>query len=202
VTGSERCLHLHPQQVEPEINTEIRFVHEDDAIVVLEKPGTLPMRPGGAFRRNTLQFILDAIYRPYRLRPVYILDPDVTGLCVFAKTRQIAGHLKPQFSHHKINATFLARFEGKPTEISFQSELDAGRMATESLGQDAAGNGAVLKVKADFIEIPVIREELRQKGSVTGDHGGLDLHLSQLTITHPLSHEEIRFEAERPGWAR
>ena len=202
VAGSERYLHLYPQQIEPEINPDIRFVHEDDAIVVLEKPLSLPMCPGGFFRRNTLQFILDTIYRPYRLRPVYMLDSDATGLCVFAKTRQIAGHLKPQFAHHKIKAAFLARFNGNPTELSFRSKVDAGNLAIKPLGQDVTGNGNVLEVKTDFIDIPVIRDELQKQASEAGDLERLDLHLSQLTITHPLSHQEIQFEAERPDWDR
>lgn len=200
VAANERCLHLYPRQAEPDINTDIRLIHEDDAIVVLEKPAPLPMRPGGQFRRNTLQYILDTVYRPYRLRPITILDSDATGLCVFAKTRQIAGHLKPQFSHHKITATTLCRLEGKPAKVNAVSDRDGGRIEINPLGNDSTGKGTVLELKTDFVETPVIRQELDNLVSGAGCHPETRMHLSSLEFVHPLTHEKMRFEAKRPDW--
>ena len=40
--------------MEPPVSTEIRLLHEDEALVVLHKPAPLPMHPSGRFNRNTL----------------------------------------------------------------------------------------------------------------------------------------------------
>ena len=159
------------------------------------------MRPGGLFRRNTLQFILDSVYRPYRLRPAYLLDPDATGLCVFAKTRQIAGHLRPQFTHHKIATTILCRLGGNPADGDAGSKKEGGRIEIDTLGNDSTGKGTVLELKTDFFEIGTIRQELDKRFSGAGCPADTRLHLSRLQIAHPLSREKMRFEAERPDWA-
>jgi 23S rRNA-/tRNA-specific pseudouridylate synthase len=57
--------------VEPEVSAAIEVIHEDEAIVVLNKPAPLPMHAGGRFNRNTLQYILEQVYYPQKPRPAH-----------------------------------------------------------------------------------------------------------------------------------
>ncbi len=98
--GADKCvrageLYLHQMAVasEPDVNVSIRILQEDDAIVAIEKPAPLPMHPSGRFNRNTLQWILNEVYHPHKLRPMHRLDANTTGVVVFARTRQFAERL-------------------------------------------------------------------------------------------------------------
>ena len=108
-----------PATSEPDVNAAIRVLHEDDAIVVINKPAPLPLHPSGRFNRNTLQWILNEVYHPQKLRPVHRLDANTTGIVVFARTRHFAGQLQPQFAAGNVEKLYLARIQGHPPETQF-----------------------------------------------------------------------------------
>src|SRR5207248_1832292 len=47
VSAGERYFQKIPSLVEPEVNADITVLHEDEALIVLNKPAPLPMHPGG-----------------------------------------------------------------------------------------------------------------------------------------------------------
>ncbi len=96
------------------------MLHEDDAIVVVNKPAPLPMHPCGRFNRNTLTWILNEAYGPLRLRPAHRLDADTSGVVVLSKTRDIARRLQPQFEAGQVAKRYLARVYGAPAEDMFE----------------------------------------------------------------------------------
>ncbi|MDX2108956.1 MAG: sulfurtransferase [Verrucomicrobiota bacterium] len=114
VRAGERCLHLKPGQVEPDVNAAIELLYEDEALVILNKPAPLPMHPGGRFFRNTLQEILHAAYAPLKPRPAHRLDANTTGLVVCARTHQMAGKVQPQFAKGLVKKTYLVKVNGHP----------------------------------------------------------------------------------------
>ncbi|HEV8540764.1 MAG TPA: pseudouridine synthase, partial [Verrucomicrobiae bacterium] len=119
VRSGERYLHKTAAIIEPAVNANIEILHEDEAIIVLNKPAPLPMHPSGRFNRNTLQFILNQVYYPQKPRPAHRLDANTTGLCLVARTRHFASLLQPQFERGLIKKTYLARVHGTPTEDFF-----------------------------------------------------------------------------------
>ena len=131
VRPGERYLHRMPATSEPDVNVSIRVLHEDDALVVLNKPAPLPLHPSGRFNRNTLQSILHQVYRPLKLRPVHRLDANTTGVVVFAKTRIFAGQLQSQFAFGSVQKTYLARIQGHPPEQQFACDAPIGSGTTE-----------------------------------------------------------------------
>ena len=120
VRAGERLLHTMPATREPDVAVAIEILHEDDAIVVINKPAPLPMHPCGRFNRNSLTFILNQVYRPMRLLPVHRLDADTTGVVVFAKTREVARHLQSQFETGAVQKTYVARVLGHPMGDVFE----------------------------------------------------------------------------------
>ena len=120
VRSGERLLHTMPATCEPDVAVTIAILHEDDAIVVINKPAPLPMHPCGRFNRNSLTHILNQVYRPLRLLPVHRLDADTTGIVVFAKNREVARTLQERFEASAMHKAYLARVLGHPAEDNFE----------------------------------------------------------------------------------
>ena len=97
VRSGERYHLVEKKLREPNVNPDIRILHEDEAIIVLHKPASIPMRPTGPFHRNTVQHILTHAYHPQKPRACHHLDAETAGVAVFARTRHFAGLIQPQF---------------------------------------------------------------------------------------------------------
>lgn len=156
VKEGERFLHRIPNYVEPAVSTNVQLVHEDDAIVVVNKGAPLPVHPSGRFNKNTLQSILMSAYHPEKLRPSHRLDANTTGLVVFARRTVFASRLQSQFSDGSVEKTYLVRVNGTPPWDAMECNLaieneplpNGGRRLSES-GQPACTRFSVVKREAD-----------------------------------------------------
>lgn len=131
VRAGERYLHRAPQQVEPAVNFDLQFLYEDEVLLVLNKPAPLPMHAGGRFNRNTLQYVLEEIYRPQKPRPAHRLDANTTGVLVIARTRHFAGQLQPLFAAGAVRKRYLVRVTGHPPDDGFACDAPVGTEAGE-----------------------------------------------------------------------
>ena len=127
VHAGERLLHRLPQTTEPVVNGNVTVLHEDEALIVLSKPAPLPMHPGGRYTRNTLQQILNTVYRPQKPKPAHRLDANTTGLVIVARSRHFAGRLQSQFAEGRIGKTYLVRVQGHPAADEFRCDAPIGR---------------------------------------------------------------------------
>lgn len=109
-------------QSEPDVNADITILHEDTALIVVNKPAPLPMHPSGRYNRNTLQWILRATYAPHKPRPAHRLDANTSGVAVFTRTAAYARVLQPQFERGEVDKCYLARVIGQPPEDVFQCD--------------------------------------------------------------------------------
>lgn len=114
VRAGERYGRLFPGLIEPPVNVEVGWLYEDDSLIVLAKPAPLPMHPCGRFNRNSLEWMLHEVYRPFKPRPAHRLDANTTGVVVFTKSRSIASRLQPQFENGGVSKTYLARVKPSP----------------------------------------------------------------------------------------
>jgi UPF0176 protein len=121
VRTGERYLHKIPGAVEPDVNMQIEILHEDEALIVINKPAPLPMHAGGRFCRNTLQYVLNAVYAELQQkpRPSHRLDANTTGIVVVARTRHFAGQIQPQFARGEVAKVYLVRVQGHPAANEF-----------------------------------------------------------------------------------
>ncbi len=230
VRGGERVIQIFPAAVEPPVSSAIELLHEDEAIVVVDKPAPLPMHAGGSFHRNTLQHLLNLAYAPKPLRPTHLLDAHTTGLVIFARTRHFARLLQRQFLDGAVDHRYLVRAHGHPSDDTFFASTPAGcgahplderPLSTGFQVIDRSSDGTCL-LEATFAagRTEQIRRHLWQLGfPVVGDltylpdmgHGEtrsrdstaqpLLLHAWQLTLRHPHSGAPIHFQTARPdGW--
>lgn len=238
VRAGERVLQIFPPEVEPDVSTGIRILHEDEAMVVLHKPAPLPMHPSGRFHRNTLQHLMGLVYDPPQVvRIVHRLDANTTGLVVMARTRHFAKLLQRQFIEGRVEKTYLVRVNGHPVEDSFVCEAPisdevgrAGSRAIDEDGQSArtefrilercedgttlleanpvTGRTNQIRIHLWHLRMPVVGDPTYLSGGAIAARQTLDiadepmqLMAWKLAFEHPLKHERVEFEGQRPDWA-
>lgn len=198
VHAGERYLRWEPRTREPDVNVDIRIVHEDEAVIVLNKPAPLPVHPSGQFNRNTLAHILSLVYEPQRPRAAHRLDANTAGLIVFSRTRHMAGLLQPQFARGEVEKVYLARIQGHPPEDRFRCTApissDAGevgsRVIDEQDGLPAVTNFTVLRRLGDGTAVVEARP-------LTGRTNQIRVHLWQLGW--PIYGDQLYLQAQRLG---
>jgi len=185
VRGGERVLQLFPAEIEPEVSAEIRILHEDDAILIVQKPAPLPMHASGRFHRNTLQNLLNPAYAPKFPRPVHRLDANTTGLVLFARTRHFCRLLQRQFIEGKVEKTYLVRAQGHPVQDVFFSEA-AISCEPEAMGTRTIDEENGLAARTDFVVIGRCTDgtTLLEAKLGTGRTNQIRIHLWQLG--HPV----------------
>jgi RluA family pseudouridine synthase len=157
VRAGERYLHKFPNQTEPDVNARVEILHEDEALIVVNKPAPLPMHTGGRFHLNTLQHILNAAYHPQKPRPAHRLDANTTGLVLVTRTQHFAGKLQPQFAKGLVEKTYLVRVNGLPSEKEFSCDApisaEAGELGSRKVdlqnGLESRTEFRVLQKNAD-----------------------------------------------------
>ncbi len=112
------------------------IVHEDDDLVVVDKPpGLLSATPPGSDEPSVFRMLQEALRSKSKERAVWIihrLDREASGLLVFARTENAFRWLKEDFRARRVERRYLALIEGHlppPTgdEGLFQSFLREDR---------------------------------------------------------------------------
>jgi 23S rRNA pseudouridine1911/1915/1917 synthase len=134
------------ERVLPE-SLPISIVHEDSALLVLNKPPGLVVHPGAGNRTHTLQNALLAhdplLSRVPRAGLVHRLDKDTSGLLVVARTPTAHARLVTALAGHEIEREYLALCLGAPTgggrieEPIGRHRRERTRMAVRGDGREA-----------------------------------------------------------------
>lgn len=196
--AGERFYRKIPAEVEPAVSADIRILHEDEAIVVINKPAPLPIHPSGRFNRNTLQAILQTVYHPQKPRPAHRLDANTTGLVIFTRTRHFAKFVQPQFERGEVQKTYLARVGGHPLKDTFSCDAPIGdepvsagaRQVDEVNGLPARTEFRVLRRDADGTSLLEARP-------LTGRTNQIRLHLWHLGF--PICGDPVYLPGRRLG---
>ncbi|MBI3455765.1 MAG: RluA family pseudouridine synthase [Candidatus Rokubacteria bacterium] len=124
--GPDRTVVLSPQGrvVFP---SALRLVHEDDDLLVIDKPaGLLSIATQRERGRTVYRLVWDylaAASPPRRPFIVHRLDRETSGLLVFAKSPRVKQHLQTQFEARTVERMYVAVVEGRVSE-------DRGRLSS------------------------------------------------------------------------
>lgn len=153
VRAGEQFAHLQSATTEPDVNPQIQLLYEDDALVVVSKPAPLPVHPSGRFNRNSLQWILNSVYAPLKLRPIHRLDANTTGIVVFAKTRSATAALQPQFASGEIEKVYLVRVQGIVDWERHVCEVPISRDPAQCGGRTVAADGLPSRTRFERLRL-------------------------------------------------
>ena len=105
----------------------IEVVHEDEDIIVVDKPSTLPIHPCGGYNYNSLIHILAAQDPTLkdRLSPIHRLDRLTSGLSIIAKKKDVAKKMgKCILDREHCEKVYLAKVRGKfPCDASTDKRI-------------------------------------------------------------------------------
>ena len=133
-------------------------VHEDEHVLVIDKPAGLVVHPGAGHARGTLAAAVLAhapqtagVGGPRRPGVVHRLDKDTSGLLVLAKTAGAYESLTAQLAERSVSRVYLAVAHGRLTTTTVRIDKPIGRdprdrkrMAVRPAGQ---GRRAVTHVR-------------------------------------------------------
>jgi 23S rRNA pseudouridine955/2504/2580 synthase len=91
-----------------------RILHEDEALLVLNKPAGLAVQGGTGTMRHLDGMLAGLAAGDERPRLVHRLDRDTSGLLVVAKTAAAAASLTEAFRRHRVEKLYWALVLGRP----------------------------------------------------------------------------------------
>ena len=207
----------------PDVPLDI--LHEDAAILVLNKPAGLLTVPGKLEgRQDCLITRLQAAR--WDALTVHRLDCDTSGVIIFARTKQAQGFLGQEFEQRRAQKTYVARLQGDLAGDSGTVDLplgsdwdfrprqkvdhDKGRPAVtdwqvtgRSPGETRVrltphtGRSHQLRVHMLSLGHPILGDQIYAPDT-TRDHPRLMLHANTLSLHHPVTKERVSFTAPTP----
>jgi len=136
------------REAEPEPETPLHFgvVHDDGALLVVDKPAGLPVHPTARYHAHTFTAVAKARFPDRKVDPAHRLDRETSGLLACGTATEHTTRLKAAFASGRVEKRYLAVCEGWPAEDRF--EVDAPLALTEAslvrvrMHVDAAGAAA------------------------------------------------------------
>lgn len=205
--------------------TPLQILHEDAAIIVVDKPAGLLTVPGKLEgRQDCLITRLQAAR--WDALTVHRLDCDTSGVIIFARTKQAQGFLGQEFEQRRAQKTYIARLQGrlKPDAGTVDLPLgsdweyrprqkvdhDKGRPAItdwqvidQTEGETRVrltphtGRSHQLRVHMLALGHPILGDQIYAPETLV-DHSRLMLHAETLALHHPATKERVSFTAPAP----
>jgi 23S rRNA pseudouridine1911/1915/1917 synthase len=192
---------------------DYEIVHQDEEVVVVNKPAGLLTAPTPESDRNNLSDLLSRRLGR-RVYVVHRLDLQTSGVLVFALTREANKALSEQFRAHTVDREYLAVVRGEwPKHMVTVEDPVGGKSAVThfSVERSLGPAATVLRARLETGRTHQIRIHCEGVGHpVLGDpqYGGEDaveppaprcaLHATVLGFDHPRSGERLRFESPWP----
>lgn len=164
------------------------IIHEDDDILVVNKPPGMLTASGPRDERPTLWRTIQARARAQGWRRpmgiIHRLDRDACGLLVFSKNNDAYQSLKTQFFRHTVERIYMALVSGtpKPPEGTIDNYLDEWKDGTvHKTRQHGKGERAVSHYQTHSVtkKTALVRIKLE-----TGRKHQIRVHLAG--INHPI----------------
>lgn len=205
-----------PLEASPALTVPIAF--ENDALVIFDKPGGMPVHPSIRHQGDTLGNCFAALYPGLTFRPVNRLDKDTSGLCAVAKDPYSARILQSSCAKvyyaaaqgmTEISGTIDAPIARQCESIILRCVRDDGQRAVTHYRRICFGDRYSLlridletgrthqiRVHFSYIGHPLAGDDLY--GGSREDIARQGLHCGEMTFTDPLSGKRITVRSPIP----
>jgi len=108
-----------PAPAPPVDLTQLVILHEDDWILVLDKPSGMAVHTGSGITGGTVVDLVRAhlgaraVRNGFAASPAHRIDRETSGVLVVAKRRPAMVHFTDVFTHHKAKKRYLALVRGR-----------------------------------------------------------------------------------------
>ena len=116
---------VDPLEVKPEIVEGIKIIHDDDSIVVIDKPVGVAVHPSPGWGGPTVVGHLAGAAE--RQGIVQRLDVGTSGVMVICKSEHAYSVLKNAFRHRTVDKTYHAVVQGHPDPLEGTIDAPIGR---------------------------------------------------------------------------
>jgi tRNA pseudouridine32 synthase / 23S rRNA pseudouridine746 synthase len=205
-------------------DTPLQILHEDAAIIVIDKPAGLLSVPGKLEgRQDCLITRLQALR--WNALVVHRLDCDTSGVIIFARTKQAQGFLGQEFEKRRAQKTYVARVQGQIAGDSGHIDLPLAsdwayrpRQKVDADGKPAqtdwqvidradgetrvrltphTGRSHQLRVHMLTLGHPILGDQIYAPETKAA-YPRLMLHAETLSLHHPVTGERVVFAAPVP----
>lgn len=113
-----------------QMNPRLNIIHEDEQLLVINKPAGLVCHPtkGDAWS-SLISRARMHLGEEHALHMIHRLDRETSGVCIFAKSDEAAGHLRRLFEHRRISKEYRAIVHGWPEPTANDIDQPIGRDA-------------------------------------------------------------------------
>jgi tRNA pseudouridine32 synthase/23S rRNA pseudouridine746 synthase len=205
-------------------DTPLDILHEDAAILVLNKPAGLLTVPGKLQNRQDCLITRLQAAR-WDALTVHRLDCDTSGVLIFARTKQAQGFLGQEFEQRRAHKTYTARLKGALTPDQGTVDLPIGsdwdyrprqkvtpdgrpavtdwqvldRTETETRVRLTPHTGRSHQLRVHMLALghPILGDQIYAPETLA-DHPRLMLHATTLALHHPTTGQWVSFTAPVP----
>ena len=213
--------------IAPPCLDDIEIVHEDDALLVINKPSGL-LALSGKDPRNHDSVHARLVQRYPSIRMIHRLDFGTSGLMVLAKSKDHATLLNRQFQQRSVTKVYQAVLwgalanvsgrinapiarddenfpkmriaeDGKPATTDYQVLVtDSLRTVSTIEFYPHTGRTHQLRIHSAHIGHPILGCDIYGSQASTQAADRLLLHATELTLTHPETGQLMTFKSARP----
>lgn len=172
----------------PVLATPIKILFEDDKVLVVDKPPSIPVHPCGLYRYNSLVFLLAEEQKRNNIFLTHRLDRLTSGVLILAKDSLKSRELHDETLSRNVQKEYLCRVEGnfpdgevvcdkplkqfykkigvsivhsdgKPSRTEFQ-KLSFNGKSSVVLCQPKTGRTHQIRVHLQYLGYPIVNDPL------------------------------------------
>ncbi|XP_021775817.1 RNA pseudouridine synthase 7-like [Chenopodium quinoa] len=142
VKPSEKISHFVHRHEPPVMAWDVSVLQEEEDVVTICKPASVPVHPCGQYRKNTVVGILEAEHGLAPLFPIHRLDRLVSGLLILARSSSKADAFRQQIEAGLVKKLYIAKVVGvfpegeQVVDVNVNYDAREGRSTVE-VGDDA-----------------------------------------------------------------
>lgn len=180
------------------IGCKLKIIHEDDHMLVVDKPPSIPVHPCGRYRHNSIIFLLAKEFGVKKIHTIHRLDRLTSGILMFAKSLERSQFMSSQIRSLAVQKEYLCRVEGEfpvdEVEVSEPIEVFSNKIGVCGVGREGKACTTLFKRLSFNGKSSVVLAKPKQ-----GRMHQIRVHLQYLG--HPIVNDSLYNDVVSRLWA-